>query len=52
MTQKGALVLSIYSLIAIVILIVVNLKRMAKGSDKGWELVALIPILIFLANSV
>ncbi|MGU9539606.1 hypothetical protein ACQX0N_11640 [Clostridium tepidum] len=52
MTTLGQLVLSIYSLLAIVILIVLNIRRIAKAGDKGWELALLIPVLIFLANMI
>lgn len=52
MTPIGQLVLSLYSLLAIVILITINIKRIAKAGDKGWELALLIPVLIFLANMI
>lgn len=52
MTTLGQLVLSIYSLLAIVILIVLNIKRIVKAGDTGWELVLLIPILIYLSNMI
>lgn len=52
MTPTGQLILSIYSLLVIVILIVLNIKKIAKAGDEGWELAMLIPVLIFLANVI
>ncbi|WP_164968178.1 hypothetical protein [Clostridium tetani] len=52
MTQTGQLILSLYSLLAIVILITINIKRIVKAGDEGWELAMLIPVLIFLANMI
>ncbi|SQB33967.1 Uncharacterised protein [Clostridium cochlearium] len=52
MTTLGQLVLSIYSLLAIVILIIISVRRIVKEVSEGWELVLLIPILIYLSNMI
>ncbi|WP_164968931.1 hypothetical protein [Clostridium tetani] len=52
MTPTGQLILSLYSLLAIAILITINIKRIVKAGDEGWELAMLIPVLIFLANVI
>ena len=51
LTPTGKLILNVYSLAVIAILLAVNVKRVKEG-DKGWELAALIPVLIFLANVI
>ncbi len=52
MTPIGQAVFGTYSFISIVVLMVLNIKKVAKEESKGWELVALVPVLIFLANVI
>lgn len=52
MTPIGQAVFGFYSFISIAVLMVVNIKKIAKEESKGWELVALIPVLIFIANVI
>ncbi|WP_187291716.1 hypothetical protein [Clostridium novyi] len=52
MTPIGQAVFGFYSFISIAALMVLNIKKIAKEESKGWELVALIPVLIFLANVI
>lgn len=52
MTQTGQLVLSLYSLLSVVILITINIKRVTKEGDGEWELILLIPVLIYLSNII
>lgn len=52
MTPTGQLVLSLYSLLSVVILMILNMKRVTKEGDGEWELILLIPVLIFLANMI
>lgn len=52
MTPIGQAVFGFYSFISVSVLMVLNIKNIAKEDAKGWELVALIPVLIFLANVI
>lgn len=52
MTPIGRLILNIYSLLIITILIVLNIRKAIKEDDKGWVMLALVPVLVFLANII
>lgn len=52
MTPIGQAVFGFYSFISIAALMVLNIKKIAKEESIGWELVALIPVLIFIANVI
>ncbi|MCD3204026.1 hypothetical protein [Clostridium botulinum] len=52
MTEVGQAIFGAYSLITITALAVINIRKIAKDDAKGWELVVLIPVLIFLTNVI
>ena len=52
MNALGKLILPIYSTIIVLILIAKAIKRFEKKESKGLEVVALIPVLIFLINII
>lgn len=51
MTLEGELVLGYYSLISIIILVIANITEVKKG-EKAWKVLFLIPILIYLINTI
>lgn len=51
-TAAGALVLGVYSLFAVIFLIIKDLKNFNRGGSKGWTIIVLMPVVIFLINSI
>lgn len=52
MTPMGRAMFGFYSFASIAVLMILNIKKIAKEDAKGWELVVLVPVLIFLANVI
>ncbi|WP_164509020.1 hypothetical protein [Clostridium rectalis] len=52
MTATGRFVLSIYSLVAVTVLVMFSVRKVAREEAEGWELALLIPTLIFLINII
>lgn len=52
MTPAGRLILGFYSLAAVIILTIVNARKTVREELSGWELVLLIPTIIFLVNVI
>jgi hypothetical protein len=50
MTPMAKYVLSTYSLIAILMLMILSFRKIEKDEKGGWAVVALIPVLIYLIN--
>ncbi|WP_163197447.1 hypothetical protein [Clostridium sporogenes] len=52
MTTVGQAITTLYSLIAITTLIILDLKRLIKENKGGWIAVCLVPVFILLVNII
>lgn len=52
MTHIGQVIFGTYSFLAIAALMIMSVKKAAKGKGDSWELIVLLPVLIFVANMI
>ncbi|WP_197540100.1 hypothetical protein [Clostridium botulinum] len=52
MTTTGQAITTLYSLITITTLMILDLKRLLKENKGGWIIVALSPVFILLVNII
>lgn len=52
MTPVGNTILITYSILAVIILMAVSVRKLEKRGGKGWEAAILLPVFIFLINQI
>lgn len=52
MTPLGKKLFLIYSILAVIILMALDVRKIEKGEGKGWCVAALVPVFIFLLQLI
>ncbi|MBY6879688.1 hypothetical protein MHI65_002469 [Clostridium botulinum] len=52
MTTAGQAITTLYSLIVITVLMILDLKRLINKDKGGWMIVCLVPVFILLVNII